>query len=142
MIGLVRTAADWLGLRPLLERPAVERWVALALRAACVRQWPGFLFRELANRCVLARYRLRTGGMLIHLRHRTGDVVTLGEVFDKPDYAPPEAVRALLGPAPRILDLGANIGLFGAYALTLWPGARVLGFEPDPANAAVHRRTL
>lgn len=41
-----------------------------------------------------------------------------------------------------ILDLGANVGLFGLFAAARWPQARIVGYEPDPANAAVHRRTL
>ena len=41
-----------------------------------------------------------------------------------------------------MLDLGANIGLFGALASSLWPRAQITAFEPDPANAAVHERAI
>jgi FkbM family methyltransferase len=142
MMALARQLADVLGLRPWLERPGVVPWIALGLRAACVSQPLGFAGRELLHRRVLARYRLRGSGLTVYIRHGTGDVVTLGEVFDKPDYAPVEPVRRLLGDAPRVLDLGANVGLFGAYALGLWPGATVTAFEPDPENAAVHRKAI
>jgi FkbM family methyltransferase len=141
-MNVLRRVAAATGLQRLLERPAVERWVALALRAATVRGSVRFVARELRGRRTIARYRLRSSGRTVFIRHATGDVVTLGEVFDKPDYAPPPPVRALLGAAPRILDLGANIGLFGAYALGLWPEAEVIGYEADADNAAVHRRTL
>lgn len=41
-----------------------------------------------------------------------------------------------------IVDLGANIGLFGAFILGRFPDARVTGFEPEPSNAVLHRRTI
>jgi FkbM family methyltransferase len=41
-----------------------------------------------------------------------------------------------------VLDLGANVGLFGAYVLERWPGSRIRGFEPDPANFAILERTI
>jgi len=75
------------------------------------------------------------------IRHGTGDVVTLGEVFHERDYAVPDAVAAL-GPPAAILDLGANVGLFGLHAAALWPMAEVDAYEPDPANATVHRAVI
>jgi FkbM family methyltransferase len=42
----------------------------------------------------------------------------------------------------RILDLGANVGYFGAFALERWPDASVIAYEPDPRNAAVHAHAL
>jgi FkbM family methyltransferase len=41
-----------------------------------------------------------------------------------------------------VVDLGANIGLFGAWVLGRFPGASILAVEADPANAAIHRRTI
>jgi len=41
-----------------------------------------------------------------------------------------------------ILDVGANIGLFAAFAAARCPGARVHAFEPEPSNLAQLRRTL
>jgi FkbM family methyltransferase len=142
MTGGLRRLARATGLQRVLEHPRVEPLVALLLRAATVRGSARFVGRELARRRTAATYRLRAGDVRVVVRHATPDVITLGEVFDKPDYAPPDEVRALLGDAPRILDLGANIGLFGAYALLQWPRATVTGFEPDPGNAAIHRATL
>ena len=86
-------------------------------------------------------YRLRSAeAMRVVVRHRTADPVTLGEVFHERDYAPPDG----LGPfAPRrIVDLGANVGYFGAFALSTWPAASVVAFEPDPANALVHEQAI
>ena len=66
--------------------------------------------------------------------------MTLGEVFHERDYAPPAgAIRT----TPRtIVDLGANVGYFGAFAMAEWPEASVVAYEPDPKNAAVHARTI
>jgi SAM-dependent methyltransferase len=45
-----------------------------------------------------------------------------------------------LRPPQRILDLGANIGVFTAWAARCFPAARVVGYEPDPEQAAVAQR--
>jgi len=129
-------------LRPLLAHPRVVPATALALRARTVRPAWRFAGRELVRRRGLALYVAREGGLRVGVRHGTGDVVTLGEVFHERDYAPPPAVAAQLEGAPRILDLGANVGLFGAWALGRWPGADVTAYEPDPDNAAVHERVV
>ncbi len=129
-------------LRTLLAHPRVVPATALALRARTVRPSWRFAGRELTRRKGLNLYTARAGGLEVGVRHGTGDVVTLGEVFHERDYEPPAAVEALLGPAPRILDLGANVGMFGAWALGRWPGADVTAYEPDPANAAVHERVI
>jgi FkbM family methyltransferase len=41
-----------------------------------------------------------------------------------------------------VLDLGANIGLFGAWVLGRLPDATIVAVEADPANAAIHGRTI
>ena len=38
---------------------------------------------------------------------------------------------------PLVIDLGANIGAFAAFARERWPGAHVVCFEPHPENQAV-----
>jgi FkbM family methyltransferase len=44
--------------------------------------------------------------------------------------------------APVILDIGANVGSFAAWALERWPGAHVHCYEPLPDNFALLRRNL
>jgi len=129
-------------LRRFAGRPRIEPLTALLLRAWLVRPAPLFVLREALRRRVTRVYRLRGSGLKVVIRHRTGDVVTLGEVFHEPDYRPPAEVQAALGPVERVLDLGANIGLFGAFAAARWPGARITAFEPDPANADIHQRAI
>lgn len=110
-----------------------------------VRETIRFALNEISGRHVLRRYRLRRGGLLVHLRHCSPDVLNLDEVFYQRLYDAPDQIRralAEIGRPPRIVDLGANVGLAGAWFLGTYPGASVLAYEPDPANAAVHARTL
>ena len=85
---------------------------------------------------------MRDNGLYVPIRHGTPDTVTLGEVFHERYYLPVREVEHALARVARIVDLGANIGLFGVFAATCWPEAEILAFEPDPANAAVHERTI
>jgi FkbM family methyltransferase len=92
------------------------------------------------------RYRLRGSGIVIALRHDVlEDLATLIQTFRQGHYdPPPEAAAALnaLGRPPHALDLGANIGMFGAWFLGRTPGARVTAYEADPDNARVHAETV
>jgi FkbM family methyltransferase len=45
-------------------------------------------------------------------------------------------------PSPVILDIGANIGGFAAWAIKRWPGCFIHFFEPLPANFELLRRNL
>lgn len=83
--------------------------------------------------------------MVVHIRHNTPDVATLEELFLLGHYEMPPPVADALGRADARLtfvDLGANIGLFGAFVRGRFDGARVIGFEPDEDNAAVHELTI
>ena len=59
------------------------------------------------------------------------------------EYDPPAAVAErlarLAGPL-RILDLGANVGLFAASCLERWPDAQIVAVEPDPENLQLLER--
>jgi FkbM family methyltransferase len=59
-------------------------------------------------------------------------------------YEPPAVVERQLRAAtqPLIVDLGANIGLFGVDMLARFPGARVVGYEPEAENAGIHRHLI
>jgi FkbM family methyltransferase len=129
-------------MRWLAGRPRLLPITALLLRAGTVRESPAFVARAALRREGTFLYRLRENGLLVAIRHGTGDVVTLGEVFHEHDYTPPSEVLPSLTGIQRIVDLGANVGLFGAFAAGRWPDAGIVAFEPDPANAAVHERTI
>jgi FkbM family methyltransferase len=51
------------------------------------------------------------------------------EIFSRRCYAPPRAFRSA-----RVLDLGANIGLFTAFAIERLGAEDVVAVEPDPGN--------
>ena len=104
-----------------------------------------FVVRELSGRVALVRYRLRSSGRPIYLRHNTADPLVLAEVFYTRHYDLPDPVARFLGGLgrpPEIVDLGANIGLFGVLMLDRFPGARITAFEPDRSNAEIHRRAM
>ncbi len=123
----------------------MKRLIATLLLAAKVRPSFGFAVRQLRGEPGVNSYELRASGRRIFVRHDTDDAYVLAECFGRlRAYEPPPEVEALLSrQAPRrVLDLGANIGLFGLLALERWPGCEVTGIEADPANAELHRRCI
>lgn len=80
------------------------------------------------------------------IRHGTRDTEIFRELFGAPRaYDPPpgaaDALRALTDTGHlRVLDLGANIGLFAVDALARYPGATVTSYEPEPENFDVLAR--
>ena len=126
----------------VLTRPVPERIASALIRATTLRNPFRFIWRELSGSDALGRYRLRRSGRLVCLRHNTADPIVLQEIFYSGHYVPPNRVANFLeglGGAPRVLDLGANIGLFGVWVLERFPDAEITAFEPDPSNAAVAR---
>lgn len=134
---------------PVIRRILAWRWVVRAASvlalAGTVRPSVRFAIRELSGSRRSAIYAVRDTGARIVLRHNSSDVWTLAEIFYLHSYGPPEEVdsrlRALARP-PRVLDLGANVGMYGALVLARFPRAAILAFEPDPANIALHRRCM
>jgi FkbM family methyltransferase len=131
--------------RAVTDSPPVGRLIAAGARGRLVHGSAAFAMRELSGARRTAGYRLRGSELTVHVRHSTTDSSILDEIFLRRIYEPPSAVderlRALER-APRIADLGANVGLFGAFALARWPGATLLALEPHPENAALLRRTV
>jgi FkbM family methyltransferase len=126
----------------ILRRPRVARVISVLIQASTVRGSLRFVYRELSASGSLSRYALRRTGRPIFVRHNTADPLVLDEIFYTGHYELPEEVARVLdglGRPPRILDLGANIGLFGVWALDRFPGAEITAFEPDPTNAEVAR---
>jgi FkbM family methyltransferase len=115
------------------------------IQSSTVQDPVRFVYRELSASGRLARYRLRSSGREVFIRHNTADPLVLDEIFYTGHYELPDHVAHMLdalGRPPALLDLGANIGLFGVWALDRFPGAQITAFEPDPTNAAVARRTM
>jgi FkbM family methyltransferase len=140
----VRRLASAPGLRYLTRFESLLR-LSFALRASLVHEKRAFAANELRRKRAVGVYRLRGSGIAVALRHHTADVMVLDEIFSQGEYEPPPEARAALSRlprAPQVLDLGANIGLFGAWALGEMPDATIVAVEADPGNAAVHRRTI
>lgn len=85
--------------------------------------------------------------MVISLRHHPSaegtpsvDSWILREIFRDGAYRIPSEVE--LPPGPRIVDLGANLGLFTIFMLSMYPDAQITAFEPDPDNARLLRQTV
>lgn len=129
-------------LRKLGAHPRLLPLLELYLGAPTVRPTVAFALREGLRREGVFLYRVRENGLSVAIRHGTGDVVILGEVFRHHDYQPAGEVEQALAQVNSIIDLGGNIGLFGAFAVARWPQAKIVAFEPDPHNAAIHERTI
>lgn len=73
----------------------------------------------------------------VRLRDGTGDGWIYGEIFERGDY---DALKQCKfdGP-PRILDLGAHIGLFVLWCNLQWPGCEVHCVEPVGDNIELLR---
>ena len=128
--------------RRVVKSDAVQGQIKTARALTVVHERARFLRGQIAGHGT-ARYELRRRPGVFHLRHGSGDVLILNKIFARDSatssYEPPAAVAEVLDAtaAPRILDVGANIGLFGVYALGRWPLARITSFEPDPDNFRV-----
>jgi FkbM family methyltransferase len=138
VLSTVRRLATVPLVRRLTSVPPLLR-LSYSLRATLVRERASFLRNELRG-AVTATYHLRESGIAVAIRHRTGDVMVLDEIFSQREYEPPPGVE--LRDIQRAVDLGANIGLFGAWLLGRCHDVEIDAYEADPANAAVHRLAI
>src|SRR4051812_365704 len=139
-------AASLRGMRLTMRADAGARRITGALTAGqYLVEWQRFVRTELtAPPGTVRDYTLKDGAVRVALRHGSEDVVLVGEIFHHRVYAPPARGLAALHGAPvrRVLDLGANIGLFGAWARLHWPQAEIDAVEPDRHNLEVLRRCV
>ncbi len=79
-------------------------------------------------------------GRAIHLRPGTTDIDVIADDFIFRYQLPPKEIRS--GDLRRIWELGTNVAV-GLVDLALrYPGAELIGVEPDPRNLVVARRNL
>jgi FkbM family methyltransferase len=69
-------------------------------------------------------------GMTIRSGSRDDVVAIFNEIFVERCYCPVWFYRA--EPDHRVLDVGANVGLFSLFLSSVAPGIRVFAFEPQP----------
>lgn len=127
----------------MLVTDVVGRYRWIARFAPLVRQRMRFFVAELTGRKLLRTYTPRGSRYAVEIRHASGDLFILEELFGTRVYEPPPQVVRILDDiaAPRILDLGGHVGLFGAFALERWPAATLVSYEPDPGNLVLLDRT-
>lgn len=82
----------------------------------------------------------RLGGSAVFVRRGTADVAVVRNIMLTRPHLPPEGF--LPGDVRLVWDLGAHIGVAAADYATLWPHARVVAVELEPANAELCRRNL
>lgn len=86
----------------------------------------------------------------LHLRPRSSDIWIAREIFGRKEYdvshlPHAEILRAKYrqalaeGHTPLIIDAGANIGLAAVWFSKIFPEAKIVSVEPDPANAEMCR---
>jgi FkbM family methyltransferase len=131
--GALLRRARWKGRSSLLGR------VMRTSLAVVPRQRLAYSWCELRGGGAARTWLLNDTRRPVTVRCGTRDRDILWEIFVDRGYAAPPEVDEFLNSRkqPRIVDLGANIGLFGLWALSLWPEARIHSFEPDPDNLAV-----
>ncbi len=113
--------------------------------AATVCECDLFAERELSAAEGTWEYALSASGRRVFLRHGTQDVAILDEVFRKRLYDPPPHVAEILEAAAEpltVVDVGANIGLFGAFVADRLATGTIVAFEPDPFNLALLDRMV
>ena len=145
MINWFRRFASLPGLRRVLLRPGVRRALAkvLMLRFLIVARRVTtpirFLVRELTRSSGEFEYRLRGTARTITLKHGR-DLEAFYEIFDGGEYEPPAELVGRLAGATRLLDVGANVGMFSSWALDRWKDCRITAFEPAPESSSLMRR--
>lgn len=81
---------------------------------------------------------LRVGAARAQLVMRASDIYTVAEIFRERQYA----LARPLGPAPVIVDAGANIGVAAKWFRLNHPDATLVAVEPVDANHDLLRRNF
>lgn len=127
--------------RPGQRLVAVAVAARVAARALARIANPGAFFRDWLARPggepLVVRLR---GGPVLRARRRTTDRWILSEVFLTDLYAPDARFR--VQPGDRVVDVGAHVGYFTAYAASAHPDVRVASFEPAPESRERLHETL
>jgi FkbM family methyltransferase len=132
------------GLNRVIQAHALRHLASAVALGRLVRETPRFIGNELRGAGGVRSYTLSRSGHQALLRHGTVDVWTFNELFLLELYKPPPPVAAMLARVrePVVLDLGANIGLFGLDAQQRYPGAHITAYEPDAVSARIHREVI
>ena len=72
------------------------------------------------------------GGIRLEVPKRL--MPTFKEMFFRVPYQEEMPKHAIKGPAPLVIDIGANVGYFSFYVFSKFPKATIHAFEPFPPN--------
>ncbi len=75
-------------------------------------------------------------GFKLHYANRSAAESMVRQIDEFPTYFTPRDDR------PLIIDGGANIGVSMLYWKTLWPGAQIICFEPDPFTFKILQKNV
>lgn len=128
--------------RPVGRHPRIEPHVSRALRAALTDAPARFFLSDL--RGTTGRYRVRATGQHVRLQHGTPDIATFDQTYYRHDHQPPERADAALtamGPL-KVVDTGANIGLWSLWIAHRYRIASVTAVEPVARNVGALRANL
>lgn len=112
----------------------------LGLPKAEVRRGLAAINRRLARRVVTGyadTSPIRLFGHTVHFLNLDNLDLLFAEIFLDEDY-----YFEAETPAPTVIDCGSNIGMSVLYFKTLYPRARIVGFEPMPEVYDVLRRNI
>lgn len=108
-----------------------------ARAAALLRNWPALVLKGHAPAGPWAlKFR---NGVVIEAPPRGQLDFLFYEVWVRESYVPPGYE---IGPGEIVVDVGANLGIFAAFAATRAPGVRVVAYEPSPEVFPYLRRNL
>lgn len=95
----------------------------------CFENWPTYVrdWLGLVTKGEIVTYRLRDG-LRLRARAGTADRVVISNMLVKNAFA---LDKKELGRASVVVDIGAHIGAFSAYAASLAKGGRVYAYEPE-----------
>lgn len=97
----------------------------------------GGLLRYAGDKVLMSIGTMHPGAPRLHFRDSGPDGILIAELLVEEDY---KALRSLNLRPRMIFDIGANIGLGSFFMRTLYPDAKVAGFEPSKAEGEVLAR--
>lgn len=109
-----------------IAMPATIRRAQRALSKPEYRTY-GFLRLKLHGKARYKPAKVRVNGWNLEVPDAASFLSAYREIFVRRIYA-----FKCEDPSPRILDLGANLGLSVLFFKKLYPQAQIVGFEPDP----------
>ncbi len=81
---------------------------------------------------------MRLGPYEVHVRGDDSERCIIGELWD---YVDTYRIKHLVD-VRRVVDVGANIGLFTLFVCDLWPSCTVVAVEPEPDNFELLTRNV